>query len=424
MIILLSAFAFVGIISFLAIRNALAAYYVGLGTLKGYERAVRLEPQNAQNWYLLARFWEFNIENRDPRRALQAYHTALSLDPESSDTWLDMASLLEASDPSAARKAFLQAQRTYPASPEVAWRYGNFLLRQGEVTAGIAEVRRAVERDPKRTVEAFLLFRHFEPELNNIFEHDLPPIASVYLDVIRYLTDNGRPDLALGAWSRLLELRPTLPTAETLYFVEGLIHRGQILEAHKVWVQAIPLLHIPRTDDPKESLVWDGGFETGVAGGGFTWRIDPQIGSVVDYDENVKRSGRRSLRIRFDGMSNLYFHGVCERVEVDPGVAYEFSAWLRAKELTSDQGIFFRLSSPDNREMPWKATAQITGTTPWTRVFLTLEVPKQVNSLEACVVRLQSSNPDEPWISGTAWVDDVSLLPVPSLADLPMKIQP
>jgi cytochrome c-type biogenesis protein CcmH/NrfG len=108
-VFLFSAFAIAGIVSYLGIRNAVAMHYADLGTLAGYERATRLEPENARNWYLLARALEFNPETTDPQRALQAYQTALSLDPQSTDMWLDMASLLEASDPGAARKAFLQA---------------------------------------------------------------------------------------------------------------------------------------------------------------------------------------------------------------------------------------------------------------------------------------------------------------------------
>jgi hypothetical protein len=274
------------------------------------------------------------------------------------------------------------------------------------------EIRHAVEKDPKRGVGAFLLFRRLEPNFDSIFERDLPPIASVYMDVIRLLTDEGRADLALKAWSKLLEIHPKLGTSEALYFVEGLLNRGQTREAHKVWDQAIPLLNIPKADDPEGSLVWDGGFETGVTGAGFAWRIDPPFGSVVDYDAIVKRSGTRSLRIRFDGTKNLYFHGVCERVGVESGFTYQFSAWLKANKLTTDRGVFFILLTPENRGMPGKTTAQVTGTTPWTRVSLTWEAPKQVSVLEMCVVRLQSSNQDDFRISGTVWVDDVTLLPV------------
>jgi hypothetical protein len=43
----------------------------------------------------------------------------------------------------------------YPLSADVAWSFGNFLLRQGEAEAGFAELHKALELDPKRAAEAF-----------------------------------------------------------------------------------------------------------------------------------------------------------------------------------------------------------------------------------------------------------------------------
>jgi hypothetical protein len=423
-IFVIGALATAGAISYFGIRNALAAHYVGLGTLQGYERATRLEPANPRNWYLLGRYLEFDLEHADPQRALQAYQTSLSLDPRSANTWLELASLLEASDQSAAREAFVQAQHAYPVSPDVSWRYGNFLLRQGEMIAAITEIQHAVEADPKRSVDAFLLFRRLEPDLDIVFERDLPPVASVYLDVIRLLTDEGRGDLGLKVWPKLIALHPKLHPPEILYFVEGLLNRGQTIEARRVWDQAIIYMNIPHADDPKGSLVWDGGFETGVTGAGFAWRIQSPPGSFVDYDESVKRSGKRALRIRFDGQKNVFFQNVCERVVVEPGTFYELSAWFKTNELTTDRGVFFRLTTPEIQGSSWSVTPAFTGTTPWRRVSLTWEAPRHVHLMEICVVRLPSSNPDEYRVSGTAWVDNVSLVPVTPGGDSLQKTRP
>jgi tetratricopeptide (TPR) repeat protein len=424
MILVVGALAIAGASSYFGIRNTLAVHYAEKGTLEGYERATQLEPGNARNWYLLGRYWEFDPEHTDPQRALHAYQTSLSLDPRSADTWLDMATLLEVSDPGAAREAFLEAQRAYPASPDFSWRYGNFLLRKGEMIAAFREIRHAVEADPKRSVDAFLLFRRLEPDLDIVLERDIPPIPGVYLDLIRLLTDEGRADLALTVWPRLIAVHPKLHPPEILYLVEGLLNRRQAIEARRVWDQAIPFMNIPKTDDPEGSLVWDGGFETGVTGSGFAWRTQPPAGSFVDYDENVKRSGKRALRIRFDGQKNVYFQGVCERVLVEPGAIYEFSAWLKTSELTTDRGVFFRLTTPEIQGSPGNATPAFTGSTPWTRVSLTWEAPRQANLLEICVVRLPSPNADEYRVSGTAWVDNVSLLPVTASGDSLEKTRP
>jgi len=132
--VLVFSLALAATLSFFSIRNARAAYKAGFGTHAGYEAATHLEPGNPENWYLLGRYWQYNLEDPDARRAIRAYQTALSFDVHSADIWLDLATAYESEgDIAAARNAFLQATRVYSISPEVSWRYGNFLMRRGEM---------------------------------------------------------------------------------------------------------------------------------------------------------------------------------------------------------------------------------------------------------------------------------------------------
>src|SRR5204863_8654491 len=121
-----------------------------------YDRATRLEPANPRNWYLLGRYWQYNLEDPDAARAIRSYLSALSLSPRSSHTWLDLAASYESEgNLPAARDAFLHAKKIYPLSPEVSWRYGNFLLLQRELEPAFAEMRHGVEADLGRGAEAF-----------------------------------------------------------------------------------------------------------------------------------------------------------------------------------------------------------------------------------------------------------------------------
>src|SRR5437879_9514226 len=114
-LLVVASFAVALILSYFSIRNALAAHYAGLQNAEGFERATRLEPADPRNWYLLGRYWQYNLENADASRAIQAYRSAISLDPGSSDTWLDLATVYESEgDLAAARNAFLRAKKAYP----------------------------------------------------------------------------------------------------------------------------------------------------------------------------------------------------------------------------------------------------------------------------------------------------------------------
>jgi hypothetical protein len=95
---------------------------------------------------------------------------------------------------------------------------------------------------------------------------------------------------------------------------------------------------------------------------------------------------------------------------VEPGTTYDFSAWLRTDNITTDRGISLHLSTPQNRE-PEVGTAELTGTHPWTKVGFRWKAAEDVRLVQICLVRPPSYNLYNT-IAGTAWVDDVQLVPI------------
>src|SRR4029077_4211768 len=102
----------------------------------------------------------------------------------------------------AAREAFLEAKHLYPASAEVLWSYGNFLLRQNELESAFAEFHRAIEENPELGAEAVRICRHVEPDFNQILYRVLPPKAEAYLSVVGKLTNEADTSDALKVWSK------------------------------------------------------------------------------------------------------------------------------------------------------------------------------------------------------------------------------
>ncbi len=199
-------------LSFFSVRNARAAIEAGLGTRAGYEAAARLEPTNPENWYLLGRYWQYTLDDPDAARAIVNFRHALSLNPRYADAWLDLGAVYESEgDLSGARDAYVQARNAYPLSAAVAWRYGNFLLRQGEVPQAFAEIRRAVYADPKRSAEAFSRCWRVDPNVESILGNVIPPDRAAYLDVIRELAAADQLAAALAVWQRLVSLHPERP---------------------------------------------------------------------------------------------------------------------------------------------------------------------------------------------------------------------
>src|SRR2546427_1637840 len=210
-VILALAFGVAGFLSYFSLRNALAVHYADLQTRQGYERSVRMESEDYRNWYLLGRYWQYNLEDTDTVRAIQAYTAALSLNPGSAEIWSDLVTAYEAEgNIPAARDAFLHAKRTYPLSAEVAWRYGNFLLRHEEQDAAFLEIRHAVEEEPQRGAEALSRTLRAEPDIDLTLHRVLPPVSEAYIGAIMDQTAEGHTANAVKIWNRLVPLRPRL----------------------------------------------------------------------------------------------------------------------------------------------------------------------------------------------------------------------
>lgn len=405
------ALVLAGLLSYFSVRNALAAHFADLQTREGYERATRLEPGDFRNWQLLGRYWQYNLEDTDTGRAIQAYTVALSLNPRSAETWSDLAAAYEAEgNIPAARDAFLHAKRAYPLSAEVSWQYGNFLLRQGDQDAAFLEMRHAVEAEPKRGAEALSRALRAEPDIDLVLDRVLPPLSDAYIGAIMDQTAEGHTANAVKIWDKLASLHPHLLMEGPLSLVGALIREKRIAEAQRIWDQAVGFAGLGIVPTPAGSVLWDGGFESGFMGG-FSWTLQEGMRGVqTSFDTHEKHSGKRSLRLLFNGRYNLHLVGPCHLVPVQPSTAYDFSAWIRTLAITTEQGIRFELRPLGTQDTSTVLTPDLRGSQDWTRVETPWSSGKDVQLMQVCVVRLPSQEFDDK-IQGMAWVDDVALVP-------------
>jgi tetratricopeptide (TPR) repeat protein len=411
-ILVVAAFALAMSLSYFSIRNARAFHFASLQTLEGIERATHLEPDDARNWYLLARYWQYNLEDQDGPRAIRAYLFALALNPQSAETWLDLATAYELEgNLIAARDAFLHAKRAYPLSPEVAWRYGNFLLRQRELEPAFAEMRHAVEVDPKRGAEAFSRSLPVEPKIDKILDRMLPPIGDVYVDVIWDQIIDGQTDIALKVWDRLVAIHPRLPLRDVFPLVGALRNNKRIIDARRVWDQAVVIAGMAALQGPPGSVLWDGGFESGVTGGGYSWLFPEGLQNLqFSFDAQERHSGNHSLRVTFDGKSIVSTTDICHYVPVQPSTSYRFSAWVKTRAVTTDQGVRFQLRPLGTQDISVAVTPELHGSGPWTHIEIPWSSGKDVQEVQVCLVRFLSDQLENK-IKGTTWVDDVALVP-------------
>jgi len=414
-LLLLAAVVSLCFLSYFSIRVARAAHATGFNTGEGYERAVRLEPSNPRNWYLLGRFYQYDFEQSNPEAAQHALLVARALDPVSADTLLDLATNYdEAGKTAEARAAYLEAKNVYPLSAEVLWRYGNFLLRHNEIDVAFPEIRRAVELDPKRGAEAFSRCHRVDPDINGILEQVIPPVLATHLDIIFGLASEGQLDAALQVWQRAKTLPGKLMLMEVYPLANGLVQSLRTKEAVRFWQEATAKVAAPIPPDPPGSIIWDGSFESGYFGGGYSWHFPlPNKGVLIKTDTSEKHSGAQSLQVMFTGNSNVFFSDLCHWIPFEPNTSYLFSAWVKTKSLTSDQGIRFLIYSSAAGKMTTAGTEEVHGDQPWTNLTLVWTSPSEIVPTQVCAVRGQSDQPNGQ-IAGSAWIDDVSMTPMDS----------
>jgi tetratricopeptide (TPR) repeat protein len=402
-------------LSFFGIRAAIARYGAEGDTARRLELAVRLEPGNPAYWYLLGRYQQYNLKQPGSALAQESYRKAIALNPLATDAWLDLGTAYELEGKSEeARESYLQAKKSYPSSADVSWRYGNFLLRQGDLPQAYTELRRSLEADPLRAAAAFSRAYRANPNIDEILGQLLPAKQSVYVDVINEAISEKQLAVARIVWAQLIRLHPRLAVRDIDRLVSELFLAGEFAEARRVWDQGVATMNLPPLLQPQGSVVWDPSFESDITDYSFAWHFQPIVQGVsINLDKTEKVSGSQSLRLSFDGKHNPNLEAACTIAVVQPGTTYRFSGWIKTKGITTENGIGFRLRSVEDNKIPVVNTREVHGTNPWTFVDQTWRAGQSTHRVQICVFRDPSDNP-EVRISGNAWVDDVNLVPQPA----------
>jgi tetratricopeptide (TPR) repeat protein len=402
-----------GSVIFFASRVSLAALSARTWTHEGLLRAVGLEPGNAVYWYHLGLYENWNLDRPDLRRAIGYYRRAAAADPRSDTYWANLADAYEAAgQPEQAGAAFQNALSAHPASSDVAWRYGNFLLRQRRYPEAFAEIRRALDVEPSLTSQAVSECSKVSADVSGMLGQILPDRTPYYVAALDYFVGQNQADAALQAWNRLLSLKPTVTMQQALPLVDELLRQQRVQPAVSAWRQALAVTGWPRDADPVPGIVFNGGFEHELLNGGFDWHEDPIPGAAYEIDTNVVHAGSRAVRVTFDGSANVNFQHLWQFVAVEPNHRYHFTAYLRLDQVSTDSGVRFLIFDPSHAGALQIQTPSLTGSQPWSPVEQDIQTSPMTNLLVIALRRAPSWKFDNK-LSGSVWLDDVSLVSAP-----------
>lgn len=401
-----------GGLTFAAARHALAARWASSRDPEMWLRAAESEPTNADLWYRLARYRQFDFEHSDLPLAISYYRRAISINPGSASYWMDLAGAYETiGNASQAEQAFRKGRESYPISAEAAWRFGNFLLRQGRIQEAFRQMHDAVVSDPKLASLAVSRCWASDQDIDEILKTVLPDGPEENWGAIQFFVQARKPLPAMAVWRRLAVHQGGSPVSQSFPLLDLLIETGHTDDAQTVWARALAARGINAKTDSRPNSVFNGGFEQELLDGGFDWRVVPIEGAEMAWDEHVVHSGRRSLRVDFKGTANVDFQNIWQYAAVLPATRYRFGAFVRTEDLTTDKGIHFGVRDVSRPGNPTRFTPEMLGTQPWTEVSAEFTTGPDTTLLQL-VLRRSPSDKLGNKIRGTAWVDDVVLAPV------------
>ena len=360
---------------------------------------------------MLGHYYQWDFTHSDVPRALADYQHAVRDNPLGADYWIDVASASEATgDDASARQAFARAQAAYPASAEVAFYYGNFLLRQQEYAAAYAQLRRASVTDPKLLPVVISRVWRSSEDANQMLDQVLPANLDAYAQALAFFCAAHRSDEALVVWERMRRLGKSIPLDETFPLLDELIHEDRADDAKRAWREALAAAGLPNEEPVGGSLIWDGSFKQEFAEGGLGWRWDSPGDTSIDFDPQAGPSGSRAVRLDFTGGANVAIDAPSEYVAVEPNEHYRFHASMRTDSITTESGMRFAIADPNHAGAANVVTDSVTGTTRWTPVEADVATGSDTHFLVVRLVRYPSRLFDNK-LDGTVWIADLSLVP-------------
>ena len=404
-------------IAFAAACCLLAAWYSGL-SLRAYfaarlaavpgipnlERAIRLEPTNAEYRELLGRNFALSAASLD--EAIANYRISLRLNPYDARSWLDLAGAYQVAGRTGEQEESVEhAVEADPTTPHVAWEAANFFLLQGNPEKALPYFKVVLAYEPDMVDATLRMCWRVTGDVDLLLIQVLPRSPDIYFSFLQLLISRQEVAAAEKVWSSLIGLNQEFPPNLAFPYFRFLLAKQEVAAAETAWQQTAA---INRTLQPYlrsgENLVVNGGFEENILDGGFDWAFKMNPHATLAIDTIDFSAGTHSLSITFDGL-NPPDAGIFQFIPVKPDAQYEFSAQYKAAELDTASGPRFSLTDPYSG-VSCVLTDDILGTNAWRPVQAQFHTGANTKLLLLRIVR----QPADALIRGKLWIDEVRLV--------------
>jgi tetratricopeptide (TPR) repeat protein len=383
-------------------------------TVGNLERAVKLDPSNADYHMRLGRLYEYSPVDLQLEKAEGHFRLATHLDSYDPQTWLELAAALEFQGRMGEAGACLRRVHVLaPNLPAYQWPIANFYLLQGNIDEAFRHFRVVLAGTAQYNSNVFVLAWKATDDAGKILQELIPEQVTTEFSYLNFLVSQHRLDEAQAVWKRIVAGRGEFPPDRSSPYIDSLIGARRAQEAYQVWTDLQKKGLIRYSSMPSEkNLISNGDFEDELLNFGFAWRIAPVEGVYAGPDTSTYHSPSHAFLIQFPGKQNLLYQHVYQYVKVSPGQSYRLRAFMKTEGITTDSGPRLEVYDAYNAAALDKLTDDFTGSTDgWTPLLLDFAAGPKTELIVVRLIRLPSKKFDN-LISGKVWLDDVQLTPV------------
>jgi len=382
-------------------------------TAGNLERAVALDPSNADFQMRLGSLYEYSPVDMQVGKAEEDFRRATHLDPFDPQTWLDLAAALQFQGRiDEAETCRRRVDLLAPRLPAYQWPLANFYLLQGNTEEALRHFKLVLAGTSQYDANVFRLAWKATDDPGKILEELIPQRVSTEFNYLNFVLSQHRLDEAQPVWKRILDGSEEFSPKDASPYIDTLIAEHKPDDAYQVWtdLQKKGLIRDSSTASGANIIV-NGDFEDEFLNFGFAWRMIPLEGVYAGVDSSTYHSASHALMVQFSGKDNLQYGHVYQYVKVSPGQAYHLQALMKTDGITTDSGPRLEVYDAYNPSVLDKLTDDLTGTSDaWTTLLLDFVTGPKTELLVVRLKRLPSKKLDN-LISGRVWLDDVRLTP-------------
>ncbi|MFB3887524.1 MAG: carbohydrate binding domain-containing protein [Thermodesulfobacteriota bacterium] len=369
-------------------------------------KAIRLNSSNPDPFYRLGMLSQWDFSRIDLKESAEYLRKAIERNPLEQQYYLNLAKILNRmGEKEASERTLEKAIWVFPAGYQGRWVTGNLLLQQGAVEKSLPHFSYILTHYPGQSSLVYdVLFKAIN-DTDILFEKVVPKDTSSIKQYLAHLYEIRDKESAKKVWERKASYGIKNERHEALRHIEFLIGQGDLQDAFRVWKERLKEEGLSSPSDG--NLIVNGGFEKKeILGGGFDWKMGKVSGAEISLDHSAAFEGKSSLKVFFNGKVNVDFNHVSQFVALKPNSDYVLKAHMRTKEVTTKNGLKIEISGvgPSFRE----ASESLTSDNGWKELTVFFHTPAQS---QGAVVRLrrEKSGKFDRFISGTVWLDSVSL---------------